>query len=92
MTNSIPVNSDREAFDKVLTRLQEDVGTILRLIPDAKVNGHWVETAPFWALARLLFPIAELVGNPASAAVTVGPIIGSPTLRQRAGRCISVTG
>jgi hypothetical protein len=57
------VRSDKQAFYQILTRLEGDVGTILKLIPEGKKIGLFPNTAPFWALARMMFPIAEAVGD-----------------------------
>ena len=57
------VKSDKQAFHQILTRLEDDVGTILKLIPKGKEEGFFPDTAPFWALLRMTFPIAEAVGD-----------------------------
>lgn len=51
------------AFEKIEKRLQGDVGTLIRLIRFGQKNGYFNNTAPFWALARMLFPIAESLGS-----------------------------
>lgn len=54
------VGTDAEAFLQVRDRLQRDVGRIIRL----EIILAWLtHTAPFWALARMLFPIAEAIGD-----------------------------
>jgi hypothetical protein len=65
MTKSPEASSNQDAFEKILTRLKDDVGNIIELIKTEKAKGEgnrWSNTAPFWAVARLLFPIAEAVG------------------------------
>ena len=57
------VASDEEAFRQILLRLEGDVGTILQLISKGKKEGFFPDTAPFWALLRMTFPIAEAVGD-----------------------------
>jgi len=57
------VTSDKEAFDQIVGRLKGDVGTIIKLISVGKKQGLFEKTAPFWALARMMFPIAEAVGD-----------------------------
>ena len=57
------VASDEEAFRQILLRLEGDVGTILQLISKGKKEGFFPNTAPFWALLRMTFPIAEAVGD-----------------------------
>ena len=57
------VKSDEQAFRQILCRLEGDVGTILKLIPKGKKEGLFPDTAPFWALLRMTFPIAEAVGD-----------------------------
>ena len=57
------VKSDKQAFHQILTRLEDDVGTILQLILKGKKEGLFPGTAPFWALLRMTFPIAEAVGD-----------------------------
>ena len=58
------VTSDKQAFVQILNRLEGDVGTIMKLILNAKILGAaFKDTAPFWALIRMMFPIAESVGD-----------------------------
>ncbi len=57
------VKSDEQAFRQILSRLEDDVGTILQLISKSKKVGVFPNTAPFWALMRMTFPIAEAVGD-----------------------------
>ena len=57
------VESDEQAFRKILGRLEGDVGTILKLISKGKKEGFFPNTAPFWAFMRMTFPIAEAVGD-----------------------------
>jgi hypothetical protein len=56
------VCSDKQAFDQVLARLENDVGTMHFVIAKAKEAGAWKDTAPLWGLVRMTFPIAESVG------------------------------
>lgn len=57
------VATDQQAFEQVLGRLQGDVGTLIQLVIEGKARGHFPNTAPFWALVRMMFPIAEAVGD-----------------------------
>lgn len=57
------VQSDEQAFRQILGRLENDVGTILKLILKSRKEGLFPGTAPFWALLRMTFPIAEAVGD-----------------------------
>ena len=57
------VKSDKQAFRQILGRLENDVGTILQLILRGKKEGLFPDAAPFWALLRMTFPIAEAVGD-----------------------------
>jgi hypothetical protein len=57
------VESDRQAFQQVLGRLEGDVGTVIHLIRKSKEQGCFPNTAPFWSLIRMMFPIAESVGD-----------------------------
>lgn len=57
------VKSDEQAFRQILGRLEGEVGTMLRLIPEGKKIGLFPNTAPFWSLVRMTFPIAESVGD-----------------------------
>ena len=42
------VKSDEQAFRQILSRLEDDVGTILQLISKSKEVGVFPNTAPFW--------------------------------------------
>ena len=57
------VTSDQQAFQQVLGRLEGDVGTLIQLVREGKNRGYFPNTAPFWALVRMMFPIAESVGD-----------------------------
>jgi hypothetical protein len=57
------VKTDEQAFRQILGRLEGDVGTILQLIPEGKKIGLFPDTAPFWALVRMMFPVAESLGD-----------------------------
>jgi uncharacterized NAD(P)/FAD-binding protein YdhS len=57
------VTSDKQTFDQIIGRLKGDVGTIIKLISLGKKQKLFEHTAPFWALARMTFPIAEAVGD-----------------------------
>jgi hypothetical protein len=57
------VNSDKQAFRQILDRLENEVGTLMRLIEEGKKGDHFKDTAPFWSLVRMLFPIAESLGD-----------------------------
>ena len=56
------VKSDRAAFARVRARIEGDVGSLIELIRLGQKNGHFNNTAPFWSLARMLFPIVESLG------------------------------
>lgn len=53
--------TDRQAFELVLGRLEGDVGGLLQLWRVAHTQGD--PLTPFWAFARMLFPIAEAIGD-----------------------------
>jgi hypothetical protein len=57
------VASDQQAFQQVLGRLERDVGTLIQLVNEAQNRGYFGNTAPFWALVRMTFPIAESIGD-----------------------------
>lgn len=57
------VSSDVQAFRQILNRLENEVGTLLHLIEEGKKGDHFKDTAPFWSLVRMLFPIAESLGD-----------------------------
>lgn len=57
------VVSDKQAFEQILNRLQWDVGTILQLVALGAEQKQYDNTAPFWALARMMFPVAESIGD-----------------------------
>jgi len=57
------VRSDDEAFTNILGRLENEVGGIISLVGKAKEQGAFPNTAPFWALVRMTFPIAESLGD-----------------------------
>jgi len=57
------VTSDRQAFDQVIGRLKSEVGAFIKLVSVGKKQGMFKDTAPFWSLARMMFPIAEAVGD-----------------------------
>ncbi len=63
MTRPGEVKSDKQAFCQILARLEGDVGTILKLVSKGKKEGCFPGTAPFWALLRMTFPIAEAMGD-----------------------------
>src|SRR5262245_47225771 len=58
------VASDKEAFQQILGRLEGEVGTMLKLIEVGRIEKGWFpNTAPFWSLVRMMFPIAESIGD-----------------------------
>src|SRR5207248_7052229 len=57
------VTSDRQAFDQIIGRLKSEVGAFIKLVSVGKKQGMFKDTAPFWSLARMMFPIAEAVGD-----------------------------
>lgn len=57
------VSTDAQAFEQILARLQDEPGEIIRLVTESKKRGGFPNTAPFWALIRSLFPIAESIGD-----------------------------
>jgi hypothetical protein len=57
------VTTDDQAFRQVLKRLEDECGAIVRLVEKHKGQGGFPNTAPFWALVRMLFPIAESIGD-----------------------------
>ena len=57
------VTSDKQAFQQILGRLKGEVGTLITVVTESKQRGHFPNTAPFWSLVRIMFPIAESVGD-----------------------------
>lgn len=57
------VRSDKQAFQNVLGRLEGEVGAFVGLIVEARKQGRLPHIAPFWSFARMLFPVAEAVGD-----------------------------
>jgi hypothetical protein len=57
------VQSDEQAFRQILGRLEGEVGTTIGLIVEGKQKGLFPGTAPYWALMRMMFPIAESLGD-----------------------------
>jgi hypothetical protein len=58
------VASDDQAFQQILGCLENEVGTMLQLIEiGMHEKGLFSGTAPFWSLVRMLFPIAESIGD-----------------------------
>jgi hypothetical protein len=58
------VASDDQAFQQILGRLENEVGTIMRLIEIGRhEKGLFIGTAPLWSLVRMTFPIAESIGD-----------------------------
>jgi hypothetical protein len=57
------VTTDQQAFQQVLGRLEGDVGTLIQLVIEGQARGYFPNTAPFWALVRMMLPIAESVGD-----------------------------
>ena len=57
------VSSDQQAFQQILGRLEGEVGTLISLVNESKKRGCFPNTAPFWSLVRMMFPIAESVGD-----------------------------
>ena len=54
--------TDQKAFSNVKERLQHDVGMLINLVlKEKQINSDLV--APFWAFARMLFPVAESIGD-----------------------------
>lgn len=58
-------NFDKEAFQKILDRLQGDVGRLMDLVDvfNNKQDDIKEQIFPFWAFTRMLFPIAESIGD-----------------------------
>ncbi len=57
------VTSDQQAFQQILGRLEGEVGALITVVIESKQRGHFPNTAPFWSLVRIMFPIAESVGD-----------------------------
>jgi len=57
------VPSDKQAFDQIIGRVKSEVGGFIKLVSVSKKQGMFKRTAPFWSLARMMFPIAEAVGD-----------------------------
>ncbi len=57
------VSSDAQAFEQILRRFSDEVGSLLALVDRSKLDGTFFpNTAPFWALVRMMFPVAESIG------------------------------
>lgn len=69
------VNSDQQAFQQVLGRLESDVGTIHQLVEQSKKVGYFPNTAPLWALVRMTIPIAEATGDLIYGKTSTGNLI-----------------
>ena len=58
-TGNIP---DSEAFLRIRKRLEDDVGGLMELVlRETRQNSDFIP--PFWAFARMLFPVAEATGD-----------------------------
>lgn len=57
------VSTDAQAFQQILDRLRVEVGTLIELATAAKQQGEFGSTAPFWAMIRMMMPIAESLGD-----------------------------
>ncbi len=57
------VATDAQAFQQILGRLRGEVGTLIDLATKAQQQGAFGTSAPFWALVRIMMPIAESVGD-----------------------------
>ena len=84
------VKSDKQAFRQVLGRLENEVGTLMRLIEESKKGDHYFkDTAPFWSLVRILFPIAESLGDliyrNASTVKNLTSVLGTEFEAERSG-------
>lgn len=55
--------SDAQAFEQILGRLRGEVGKLLELATGAKQRGEFGTSAPFWAMVRMMMPIAESLGD-----------------------------
>ncbi len=55
--------TDADAFKLVQGRLEADVGGLVALWGSARSQGQAADLTPFWAFARMLFPIAESIGD-----------------------------
>ena len=53
------VKSDKEAFERIQGRLENDIGSILKLIKDETAKHSRTNGTPYWALVRMMFPVAE---------------------------------
>jgi hypothetical protein len=59
----IVATSDADAFQRVLERFEHDVGTIIALCGDCENRGFNPGSAPYWALLRMMFPVAESLAD-----------------------------
>lgn len=53
--------TDKDAFNRMLERLRNDVGEIIKLVVAERSRDR--DWCPWWALARMTFPIAESIGD-----------------------------
>jgi hypothetical protein len=56
------VSSDEQAFTQILDRLENEVGSIIRLVEMGRPRGFFPGTAPLWSMLRMVFPVAESIG------------------------------
>jgi hypothetical protein len=56
------VSSDEQAFSQILSRLENEVGSIIQLVELGRPQGFFRGTAPLWSMLRMVFPVAESVG------------------------------
>jgi hypothetical protein len=58
------VATDEQAFRQILSRFEGEVGTMIGLIELGRdEKGLFPNTAPFWSLVRMMFPVAESIGD-----------------------------
>ena len=63
MTRPGEVQTDIQAFHQILDRLTNEVGTLINLAGTAQSQGAFGSSAPFWAIVRMMMPIAESLGD-----------------------------
>src|SRR5262249_46861188 len=57
------VASDKQVFELIRWRIENDVVRILNLVINDNKNRGLQNETPYYALARMMFPIAELMGS-----------------------------
>jgi hypothetical protein len=63
LVNGNQVQSPNQAIERVLEHLENDVGIFLKMIEEARATSARAAYAPYWALMRMMFPVAESLAD-----------------------------